>query len=452
MKQLAHLTTATRCLYASRLLIAVSLVLVSSSGLFAQLEFENEPINYHTTPTTDRIAKLITAIEKGETKLTWDETHGWLPSMLKELEVPRSSQTLVFSKTSLQLSRISTHRPRALYYNDDTYVGWVQRGDVVELAAVDPVQGTIFYTLKQSDHQPPDIRRDKGNCLVCHASTRTKGVPGLLIRSVFPAESGQPHFGLGTQTTDHTTPFAERFGGWYVTGNHGAMRHRGNAIADDTKDDPIDPEPGANLSSLDSLIRTQPYLEPGSDLVSLMLLEYQSQMHNVLTRASYETRRALHYDSVMNAALDREADFRSDVTERRITSEGDRLLAYLFYCDEYALKSPVQGTSKFVEDFQNLGPRDKQGRSLRDFDLQTRMFRYPLSYLIYSEAFDVLPVAVRSYVEIRMADILSGKDESEDFAHLTKADRQAISEILRDTKPALWQRISASTATAATAD
>jgi len=227
------------------------------------------------------------------------------------------------------------------------------------------------------------------------------------------------------------------------------MRHRGNAIADDTLDDPIDPEPGANLSKLDHLIRVQPYLEPGSDLVSLMVLEYQSQMHNVITRASYESRRALHYDSVMNAALDREPDFRSDVTQRRIKSEGDRLLQYLFYCDEYALKSPVAGTSEFVEDFQKRGPRDRQGRSLRDFDLKTRMFRYPLSYLIYSEAFDLLPVAVRSYVEGRMAEILSGKDDSEDFAHLKASDRQAISEILSDTRPKLWQRISASTATAA---
>lgn len=435
--------------FTMRILTVAALVLATTSRLAAQLEFENEPINYHTTPTTDRIALLINAIEKGEKKLTWDETHGWLPSMLEQLDVPRSSQTLVFSKTSLQLSKISTHRPRALYYNDDTYVGWVQRGDVVELGAVDPVQGTIFYTLKQTNHQPPDIRRDRGNCLVCHASTRTKGVPGLLVRSVFPAENGQPHFGLGTITTDHTTPFDQRFGGWYVTGNHGAMRHRGNAIADDSVDDPIDPEPGANLSNLDHLIRVQPYLEPGSDLVSLMLLEYQSQMHNVITRASYESRRALHYDSVMNAALDREPDFRSDVTQRRISSEGDRLLRYLFYCDEYALKGPVEGTSAFVEDFQKRGPRDKQGRSLRDFDLKTRMFRYPLSYLIYSEAFDVLPVAVRSYVEARMAEILAGKDESEEFAHLSEADRRAISEILRDTRPKLWQRISASTATAA---
>lgn len=434
---------------AMRILTVVALVLTSTSRLAAQLEFENEPINYHTTPTTDRIALLIDAIEKGEKQLTWDETHGWLPSMLEQLDVPRSSQTLVFSKTSLQLSRISTHRPRALYYNDDTYVGWVQRGDVVELGAVDPVQGTIFYTLKQTNHQPPDIRRDRGNCLVCHASTRTKGVPGLLVRSVFPAESGQPHFGLGTITTDHTTPFEKRFGGWYVTGQHGAMRHRGNAIAEDSVENPIDPEPGANLAKLDHLIRIQPYLEPSSDLVSLMLLEYQSQMHNVLTRASYETRRALHYDSVMNAALDREPDYRSDVTQRRIKSEGDRLLKYLFYSNEFTLKSPVEGSSDFVADFQSRGPRDKQGRSLRDFDLQTRMFRYPLSYLIYSEAFDVLPVAVRSYVEARMAEILTGKDESEDFAHLSDSDRQAIREILRDTRPKLWQRIAVSTATAA---
>ncbi len=171
------------------------------------------------------------------------------------------------------------------------------------------------------------------------------------------------------------TPFDQRFGGWYVTGNHGAMRHRGNAIADDSVDDPIDPEPGANLSKLDHLIRVQPYLEPGSDLVSLMLLEYQSQMHNVITRASYESRRALHYDSVMNAALDREPDFRSDVTQRRISSEGDRLLRYSSTATNThsMVQSKDVGLCRRFSAAVHATNRD----DARDFDLKTRMFRYP---------------------------------------------------------------------------
>lgn len=421
--------------HSTSLLLTLLLALSQPSLAEAQLEFENEPINYQTAPVHDRVSKLIAAIDAGTTKLAWDEDHGWLPSVLKELQVPRSSQLLVFSKTSLQLNRISPQRPRALYFNDDTYVGWVQRGDVVELAAVDPSLGTVFYTLVQKPDKP-EFRRDKGNCLICHASRRTQDVPGLLVRSVFPARNGQPHFGLGTITTDHRSPLKDRFGGWYVTGQHGSMRHRGNAIADDRREEPIDPEPGANLDSLDGLIRTRPYLERGSDLVALMLLEYQSQAHNALTRLTFETRSALHYDQVMNRALQRPAGFRSDVTQRRIDSAAEKLLLSLFYSGEFRLTDLVRGTSDFTREFQAAGPRDSQGRSLRDFDLKQRMFRYPLSYLIYSESFASLPDTARDRIEVRMAEVLSGEDVSPEFAHLTTEDRAAIREILAETMPA----------------
>ena len=425
---------------ASLILLATIAASAQMRAACAQLEFESEPINYQTAPVNDRVAKLIASVTSGKAKLSWDEEHGWLPSLLKALDVPQSSQLLVFSKTSLQLNRISPFRPRALYFNADTYSGWVQRGDVLELAAVDATQGTIFYTLKQSADRP-EFRRDKGNCLICHASRRTQGVPGLLVRSVYPAKNGQPHFGLGTLTTDHRTPMRDRFGGWYVTGRHGELRHRGNAIADDRLEEPIDPESGANLESLDELIRTKPYLEPGSDLVALMLLEYQSQAHNALTRASFETRRALHYDDVMNRALKRPADFRSDVTKRRIQSASEKLVEFLFYSGEFRLTDDLQGTSDFTRDFQRQGPRDGQGRSLRDFDLKKRMFRYPLSYLIYSDSFGALPEPAREYVERRISEVLLGKDHSSAFAHLSDEDRSAIREILQETAPALSTRL-----------
>lgn len=425
----------------SRICVTAILALGYSSSVRAQLEFENEPISYHTAPVDDRVTRLISALEGGTAELQWDDEHGWLPSLLEALEIPRSSQMLVFSKTSLQLNRISPLRPRALYFNDDTYIGWVQRGDVIEVSAVDPTQGTIFYTLSQRDQERPTFVRDRGNCLVCHASTRTKGVPGLLVRSVYPSRNGQPHFGLGTITTDHRTPFSDRFGGWYVTGHHGDMRHRGNAIASDSRSQPIDSEPGANCENLNGLVRAKPYLEPGSDLVAIMLLEYQSQAHNALTRASFETRRAIHYDSIMNKALDRPAGFRSDVTERRIRAAGDQLIRHLFYCGEFQLTSPIRGTSNFTQEFQKQGPRDEQGRSLRDFDLQRRLFRYPLSYLVYSESFDALPKPVSDYVAGRIANVLTGEDDSPEFAHLNEADRQAIMEILQTTKPTLWKRL-----------
>ncbi len=425
--------------------LLLKLLLVSGVALgrgelaIAQLEFEGAPINYETSPVSDPVAKLQQKLDAGEASLKWDEKHGWLPSVLEQLNVPQSSQLLVFSKTSLQLRRIMPSRPRALYFNDETYIGWVQRGDVVEVSAVDPQQGAIFYTLKQQISESPKFVRDRGQCLICHASSRTQGVPGHLVRSVYPSRDGQPHFGLGTITTDHSTPFEKRFGGWYVTGTHGEMRHLGNAIADDNRADPIDSEPGANLESLGRLFRTSSYLQPTSDLVALMLLEHQSQMHNLITRASFEARRAKHHDTVMNAALKRPDDYVSESTGRRIDSAAEKLVEYLLFADEFPLTSPVAGVSGFADEFSKLGPRDGNGRSLRDFDLQARLFRYPCSFLIYSEAFDAMPEPMLDAVYSRLHNILNEKDETSTdapFAHLSRDDRTAIREILAETKPA----------------
>ena len=413
----------------------------------AQLEFEGAPINYDSAPVDDRVSQLQQKLDNGEASLKWDDKHGWLPSVLKQLDVPQSSQLLVFSKTSLQLRRIMPSRPRALYYSDDTYIGWVQRGDVVEVSTVDPRQGAIFYTLKQEVTESPKFVRDRGQCLICHASSRTKGVPGHLVRSVYPSRDGQPHFGLGTITTDHSTPFEKRFGGWYVTGKHGDMRHLGNAIADDNRRDPIDPEPGANLESLGRLVRTSPYLQPGSDLVSLMVLEHQSQMHNFIARASFETRRAKYHDEVMNKALKRPNGYTSESTGRRINSAAGKLVEFLLFSDEFRLTSPVAGTSDFAQEFSAQGHRDSKGRSLRDFDLQTRMFRYPCSFLIHSAAFDALPPTMLDVVYGRLIEILNASpgssDEAAPFDHLSSADRIAIREIMVETKPEFRERLTA---------
>ena len=158
------------------------------------------------------------AIEKGEAKFKYDARHGWLPDVLKHLQVSEESQVLVFSKTSLQLHKISPRTPRALYFNDDVYVGWCQHGDVVELAATDPELGAVFYTMDQDVDAPPRIVRDRGQCLTCHATTRTQGIPGYLIRSVYPDINGRPRTGSRTYVTDQSSPFEQRWGGWYVTG------------------------------------------------------------------------------------------------------------------------------------------------------------------------------------------------------------------------------------------
>lgn len=411
----------------------------TSTRVFAQLEFERPPIDYTQADVQDPIAQLQQAIDRGEAQLEFNSERGYLDSLLEYFQIDPDSQTLVFSKTSFQLRRINPRQPRALYFNSDVYLGWVQNGDVVEIMSVDPQLGPVFYTLEQQDDQPPQFVRDRGQCLTCHASSRTQGIPGPLVRSVFVDRGGQPLLGSGTYTTDHRSPFEERWGGWYVSGSHGSMRHMGNELVHDRgQPRSLDRDAGANVVDLSSRINVSPYRVASSDLVALMVLEHQSQMQNFITLAHYETRMAEHYDEVMNRALERPLNHVSDSTHRRIASVGDKLLKCLLMVDEFKLENPVEGSTDFSKKFQDQGLPDEKGRSLYQLDLSTRLFRYPCSYMIYTPSFDALPRAVHQYVAERLWQILEGVDDDPIFHHLTAADRQAIQEILLKTKPNLW--------------
>lgn len=401
---------------------------------WSQGDYERPPIDYLNTEVHDPVAELARQIDSGDVKLEHDPQYGYLKSVLKALDVDVSSQTLVFSKTSLQLHRISPRRPRSLYFNDDVYVGYCQRGDVLEFAATDAQQGATFYTLSQHKDESPKFVRDKGGCLTCHASSRTQNVPGYLVRSVFADGAGRPKLGSGTFTTDHTSEFKDRWGGWYVTGKHGDMRHMGNTICIEDEHS-FDREVGANDLDLSDNFRTNTYLTPHSDIVALMVLEHQTQMHNAIAAANYETRQALHQSYQMNELLDRPEGHISESAQRRIASSADRVLRYLLFCDEFALTDRVSGSTTYADDFQARGKRDSKGRSLRDFDLQTRLFKYPCSYLIHSAAFQGLPGEVRSQVMSRLSAILDGRDPSPEFAHLSLQIRREILEILQDTLP-----------------
>jgi hypothetical protein len=196
-------------------------------------DFEREPINYGKRQPQDKVAKLLAEMKAGQTKLAYDEKFGYLPAVLEALDVPRSSQMLVFSKTSLQRQRIAPRTPRAIYFSDDVYVGYCQDGEVLEISTVDPQLGANFYTVDQEDFGQPQINRQQDNCLICHASSANRGVPGHLVRSVFSDAQGLPILSSGSYRTDRTSPFEQRWGGWYVTGQHGDQRHRGNAVVRD---------------------------------------------------------------------------------------------------------------------------------------------------------------------------------------------------------------------------
>ena len=412
----------------------------SFSGSYPLLD--GDVIRYLSTPPNDLVARLQRHLDQGEAKLDFQEPHGYLLSLLQLLSIPLSSQTLVFSKTSSQQQLIAPATPRALYFNDSVYVGWVQGGDVVELAAVDPSQGTMFYTLEQRPvAQPKFVRRQE--CLQCHASPKTLGVPGLLVRSVFPTADGVPQLQEDSYVTDHSSPLIERWGGWYVTGTHGNQRHMGNvSIKDKEHPDRLDPESGANVTSLKGRFDVTAYLTPHSDLVALMILAHQTRLHDLISRVNWETRLALNQQSSENKALGVPADTWSDATRHRINDAVETLLRYMLFTNETRLEAPLQGTSSFTKEFAAVGPKDNSGRSLRDLDLNSRMFRYPCSFLIYSEAFDALPKPARDHFYRRLWDVLTGREKDNAFATLTRSDRRAILSILQQTKgdlPSYWQ-------------
>jgi hypothetical protein len=399
---------------------------------YPYIAYDDQAIQYPTRASDDSIARLQQKMDSGDVKLEFDAKWGYLPSLLKHLGINIDSQMLVFSKTSFQGPKISPKKPRALYFNDNVAVGFVQDGDLMEFAATDPKQGVIFYTMDREKTDKPSFLRRTDQCISCHLIPAALNVPGLLVTSVIPGPDGSPRFAAAGVIVDSRTPLDQRWGGWYVTGTSGGLQHRGNAIAPSPdQPDALDLRGTQNLTSLAGRVDTTRYLAPTSDLVALMTLEHQTRVTNLLTRLGWETRIAIEAGK-LKESRDR-LDF--------VTGE---LASYMLFADEARMREPMTGVSTFTKTFPERGPRDKQGRSLRDFDLQTRLFRYPLSYMIYDPLFDALPDVAKEQVYRRLFDVLTGKDSSDRYARLSAQDRRAILEILRDTKPGLpgyWRSI-----------
>ena len=401
----------------------------------------------HAQAPRDPVARLQKQLESGAVRLDHNGRNGYLDSVLRQLEIPPSSQSLVFSKTSFQRDRISPSNPRAIYFDDNTYVGWVRGGDVLELAATDAQRGTIFYTLDQrkpASGAVPSFKRETHSCFQCHASAMTRDTPGLLVRSVYPDASGLPLLPAGTFLTTRQSPWSQRWGGWYVTGTYGEMRHMGNSVVTNEAqpDTSLDRAAGANVTDLSKKFDPSAYPQPGSDVVALLVLEHQAGTHNVMARSAEQARAALRDEQAMNKALGRSDTGRSEGAIARIEAAGEALVRQLLFVDEPALTDRVEGTSSFAADFESKGPRDAMGRSLRDLDLKRRLFRYPLSYLIYSESFDALPDELKLHVYRRLWEVLSSDDDTGDFAHLKRSQRRTIVRILAETKkglPAYWK-------------
>ena len=386
-------------------------IAAQTTGETTLIPIDHPAIQYDTRPVDDRVTRLSRDLLSGKIHLT-PGPEGYLPGLLKALGINPDSQSLVFSKTSFQAARIDPRNPRALYFSDDAMVGFVRGSDLLEVAAVDPKQGVVFYSFNGATNPPSFDRRDA--CLQCHTSPGTLGIPGLLIASSYTDASGMPAFRGGQRITDDRTPFEDRWGGWYVTGTHGGMRHIGNAVGHDSAHpEVLDLHDTQNLTSLAKKFDDHGYLSGLSDIVALMTLEHQTRMTNLMIRIGWDARRGIPAD--------------------QLNPEIEQMVTYMLFADEEPLKAPVKGVSTFTQTFPQRGPRDSKGRSLRDFDLKTRLFRYPLSYMIYSAAFDGMPASVRDRVYKRLFERLSA-DSSE--------AGKAILEIVRATKtnlPDYWR-------------
>ena len=376
----------------------------------------------------DPVSRLNQRLDHGQASLEFESNWGYLRSLLEELDVPLSSQLLVFSKTSAQFRWINPRNPRAIYFNDDTYVGWVPGAPMLEISTAVPGGTAAFYTLRQQPSARPRLLRDRASCLQCHESRRTLGVPGHLTRSVYPARDGLPHFQHGTVDIDHATAISQRWGGWYVTGTI-PLPHRGNAVGPD--DSFAEFAAGLLGRPYERFFEPARYPTPHSDVVAHLVLAHQTRVHNAIAKAGHEARAAMAYRAEMASLFgDPSASLLASV-ERRIERPAELLLRELLLAGEAPLRGPIRGDSGFAEEFESRASRDGSGPSLRELELESRLLRHSCSYLIRSPAFTALPERVRRYVSGRIAEILDGTDESGDFGHIGAAQRTSLRAVLK---------------------
>ncbi|OFW29076.1 MAG: hypothetical protein A3H97_15910 [Acidobacteria bacterium RIFCSPLOWO2_02_FULL_65_29] len=411
----------------AQLAIVGAAAALGSAGMLAQAGpfRDHAAIQYSTRVPQDAVARLSQRIDQGELQLADEGPQGYLRSVLAALDITPSSQTLVFSENSLQRDHIRQATPRALYFNDSVAVGWAKGADTIEMAAHDPTQGVVFYSIPQKPQPKPRFVR-RSDCLLCHVTQQTGGVPGWSMMSVLPLSDDKNEYAQGWGM-DHRTPIEDRWGGWYVTGSQVPTRHLGNVPVYHVPRSYVRAEVAPTLKSGAEAFDTTAYLTPHSDAVALLVLNHQWHLINLLTRLGWEARIAARDAVPGNSAA----------MSNRVPELARELVDYMLLVDEAPLPSPVRGSSTFAQDFAAKGPRDSRGRSLRDLDLTRRLLRFPCSYMIYTDAFDALPPTARNMVYERMWEILSGKDTDKVYQRLSVADRRAIVEILRETKKGL---------------
>lgn len=402
-------------------------------------DYDYPGLDYVTAPDSNPVARLRDRLARGEAELALHPRRGYLDAFLAEMGIDASSQVLVYSKTSLQVDRIEPATPRAVYFNDTTYVGFVQGSHLLEIATIDPRLGVMFYTLEPRQSKPV-VERESSRCLNCHDtySMMGGGTPRVVVMSApVIRPDGRPPGETSVVVTDRT-PLSERWGGWYVTGSTSGRPHLGNLPLDDGRRVPVmlATHPG-ELQSLRDLIDVKPYPTDKSDVVALMVLEHQTYVHSLMSRALYKARTSLMRVAGPDAAPATWGEL-TPALQKAFLPLVEPLAQALLMEGAARLEAPVKGSAGFEAWFQAQGPRDGQGRSLRDLDLEDRLFRYPVSYLVQGEAFRALPAYLRDYLYTRIARTLQAPDAPGG----SPAARQAAYDILLATEPAFaaWVR------------
>lgn len=412
--------------------------LLGGTGLCGQStpDYEQAPVSYSETTARDRLARQLGRIASGEIKFAGTDQEV-LRTLLQVMEVPEETQIFVFSKTSLQRGRIRPERPRVLYFSDSAYVGWVP-GGLMEVTAIDPELGPVFYSfdLGPTREKPPTIIRE-GDCLRCHGGTFVRDVPGVFVRSIFPDATGEPLLRHGTVVVDDETPFDQRWGGWYVTGYKGSEPHRGNSFASEKGDQLVFTPSGQRPDQLSGFFDTTDYLRPTSDMAALLVAEHQMAMQNSITRAGFVCRKMLTYQRGLQTT------FKEPVTEEPaydsvksvFASAVQDVVDHLLFRKAAMLPDGIVSNADFKRSFPQGAPRTRAGHSLKDLQLQDRIFVQRCSYLIYAESFQALPEVLKVRIFERLRDALRSTDPQERYAYLPAAERQRIYEILFETQP-----------------
>ena len=414
------------------------LFILAWSAVFARAQsfndFDQPPHDYWTAQMNDPMTRLLGEVESGEKVISEKPGLPLVQRLLKELGIPVESQVLVFSRTSLQRGVVSPANPRAIFFNEETYLGWMPEGRI-EIASSDPERGSVFFFQRKLDDRRGKLFVRDRSCIGCHAGSATNFLPGLLARSVYPDGKGRSLRSVDSfERVGHHVPLGDRWGGWYVTGGHDALQHMGNSIAsrndgglDLIRDDAV------GQKGLRHLLDVSKYPVATSDVTALLVLDHQVSMHFKLMEGAYIVRQAI-YDAARKGK-----GISSDPPEsltKALNLAAEQIVNHLLFADEASIGGkPTRGDGVFVKSFLSRRVADSKGRSLRDFNLEDRIFQYRCSYMIRSRSFSGLPTALRKSIFRRLHEVLASKIALKDYDYFLPGERSVILEILNETLP-----------------